>query len=130
MSAMVLNPPNTRLLIGQDIKASLGSTSVTSIVGSNMRMYFAAVAPPYPPPTTTTLARAWPPMEAQPPNVVSAMPAAPVLRKSRLLIFTFFLLSARLFGKIIRQRFGFSVRVALGDLVHDCGLAFAFPEFF
>ena len=46
MSARDLKPPSTMLDIGQETKASLGSTSTTSIEGSSMRMYFAAVAPP------------------------------------------------------------------------------------
>ena len=47
MSAMVLLPPSTRLLTGQETNASFGSTSVTSIFWSeNRRTYLAAVAPP------------------------------------------------------------------------------------
>jgi len=46
MSAMVLLPPITRLEIGQEMKLSLGSTSVTWMPPSDhMRMYLAAVAP-------------------------------------------------------------------------------------
>jgi hypothetical protein len=47
MSAMVLVPPSTRLEIGQEMKAALGSTSVTRMLWSDhRRMYLAAVAPP------------------------------------------------------------------------------------
>ena len=47
MSAICLLPFSTRLEIGQDTKASFGSTSVTSTLPSDhMRMYLAAVAPP------------------------------------------------------------------------------------
>ena len=46
MSAIVLKPPSTMLEIGHETNASLGSISTTSIDGSSMRMYLAAVAPP------------------------------------------------------------------------------------
>ena len=47
MSAIVFEPPSTRLEIGQDMNASLGSINVTSIVPSDhRRKYLAAVAPP------------------------------------------------------------------------------------
>jgi len=46
MSAIVLKPPSTMLEMGQETNASLGSMRTTSIAGSSIRMYFAAVAPP------------------------------------------------------------------------------------
>jgi hypothetical protein len=47
MSASCLLPPSTRLDIGQEMKASFGSTSTTSILWSDSsRTYLAAVAPP------------------------------------------------------------------------------------
>jgi hypothetical protein len=56
MSPMPANPASTRFEIGQEMKPGSRSTSTTSIFGSHMRMYLAAVAPPKPPPTTTTRA--------------------------------------------------------------------------
>ena len=55
-SSIPVKPPSTRLEIGQEMKLGSRSTSTTSILGSHMRMYFAAVAPPKPPPITTTRA--------------------------------------------------------------------------
>src|SRR5258707_15640418 len=85
MSDIVLEPPSTRLEVGQETKDRLRSTSVTSIAGSHMRRYFAAVAPPKPPPITTTRAfgPALPvPVLAQP--AAESAAAAPVsFRNSR-----------------------------------------------
>src|SRR5258707_12514116 len=56
MSSIVFEPPSTRFEVGQEMKDPLRSTSVTSMVGSHIRMYLAAVAPPKPAPITTTRA--------------------------------------------------------------------------
>ena len=46
-AAICLLPPITRLEMGQEMKASFGSTSVTSMRPSDhRRRYLAAVAPP------------------------------------------------------------------------------------
>src|SRR3990172_4235101 len=83
MSAIDLEPPSTRFDSGHETNASLRSTITTSIAGSHMRMYLAAVAPPKPPPSTTT--RAFPEVVAQPArNGTEASAAAPpILMKSR-----------------------------------------------
>jgi hypothetical protein len=47
ISAIDLLPPITRFEIGQEMKASFGSTSVTSIAPSDQSLrYLAAVSPP------------------------------------------------------------------------------------
>ncbi len=47
MSPMVRTPDSTRLLTGQDTNEALGSTRITLVwPPENLRMYFAAVAPP------------------------------------------------------------------------------------
>ena len=51
---MVRWPLNTRLLNGQEMNSRLGSIITTSMDGSAIRTYLAAVAPPQPPPITTT----------------------------------------------------------------------------
>src|SRR3972149_1973505 len=76
MSAIDFEPPSTRFDSGHETNASPRSTITTSIAGSHMRMYLAAVAPPKPPPTTTT--RAFPEVVAQPArNGTEASAAAP-----------------------------------------------------
>src|SRR5262249_3817667 len=45
---------STRFENGHETKRLFGSSMMTSIDGSCMRTYFAAVAPPQPPPMTTT----------------------------------------------------------------------------
>src|SRR5439155_1503230 len=54
MLSSVRTPLSTRLLKGHETNWRLGSSRMTSMVGSPSRTYFAAVAPPHPPPTTTT----------------------------------------------------------------------------
>jgi hypothetical protein len=46
INGSVANPPSTRFDIGHEMNSVLGSIIVTSIDGSSMRMYLAAVAPP------------------------------------------------------------------------------------
>ena len=52
-------PAITSLLNGQAVKVALGSTSTTSMRGSERRRKRAAVAPPKPPPITTTRGAVW-----------------------------------------------------------------------
>src|SRR6478672_2721913 len=82
MSSMPVKPASTRLEIGHETKLGSRSTSTTSIDGSHIRMYLAAVAPPKPPPTTTT--RALDGTLAAHPARPASEPAAANLRKSRL----------------------------------------------
>src|SRR3990172_2374117 len=117
MSSMVLEPPSTRLEIGHEVKMFARSTITTSMEGSHMRMYFAAVAPPKPPPITTT--RALGVVVAQPAAASAA--AAPVsLRKSRRSKIVFMASSSLLLCReIVGDQLDLPVGVALGDLVHD-----------
>src|SRR5712692_2111759 len=71
---MVRCPLNTRLLNGQETNCRLGSSRTTSIDGSAIRMYLAAVAPPQPPPITTTLR---PLLGMKSPVMVPAQPESP-----------------------------------------------------
>src|SRR3989338_5825389 len=85
---MVRVPPNTVLLIGQEMNTGLGSINTTSILLLlHLRMYFAAVAPPKPPPTITTRCPVFlmSSLEANtsPGNDITAIPAAPTFKKSR-----------------------------------------------
>src|SRR5881628_2534321 len=85
-------PLSTRLENGQEMNLALGSIRMTSVAGSSIRTYFAAVAPAQPPPITTTrrplrlgarsvgvvIAVGAPPMPAQParPDTTTAVPEA------------------------------------------------------
>src|SRR5688572_13509167 len=112
MSCIVVNPPSTRLEMGQEVNWASRSTRITSIEGSHMRMYFAAVAPPKPPPITTTRALEGAALPAQPVREA----AAATLRKSlRFISASLFLLR----GEPGRQRVDLRVGITLGDLVHD-----------
>ena len=70
-------PLTTRFENGQEMNLSLGSSRTTSIAGSCMRTYLAAVAPPQPPPITITRR----PLRfgARSPGVLVVVGAPPVL---------------------------------------------------
>src|SRR5678816_1132291 len=121
MSSMRVNPARTRFEIGHEMKLASRSTSTTSMDGSHIRMYFAAVAPPKPPPTTTTRALdgTLPAHPARP----ASEPAAANLRKSRLSMAL-----PLLPGEPRRQRVDLRIGVALGDLVHHRRLALAVAQ--
>src|SRR4029434_3976491 len=72
---MLRTPLRTRLLRGQETNRRLGSSRTTSMVGSAIRTYLAAVAPPHPPPTTTTRR----PRLASSSPVLLAQPASPAV---------------------------------------------------
>src|SRR3990172_2528269 len=96
MSASVLLPPSTRLLIGHEMNSLLRSMSVTSRSGAHIRTYLAAVAPPKPAPITTTRpALAPPPVPAQPATAATPAPADIHLMNSRLVIVMAALLNIR-----------------------------------
>src|SRR5712692_3965888 len=105
-----LLPPRTRFESGHEMNALSRSTITTSIAGSHIRTYFAAVAPPKPPPITTTRALD---------GVVVAHPAteiAPaILRKSRRFMAASLLLRSEVVGDQLDLRVG----IALRELVHD-----------
>src|SRR3982075_1555608 len=71
--SIVRTPARTRLLNGHEMNSRLGSTRITSTLGSARRTYFAAVAPPQPPPITTTRR---PVFGAKSPLSAGAQPAA------------------------------------------------------
>src|SRR6266850_1959800 len=111
MSSIVFEPPRTRFEIGHEMKNGLRSTSVTSMPGSHMRMYFAAVAPPKPAPITTTRALAGD-IVAQP-AADSVAPAAASFRNCLLLM-----TSSPLRRKVGGEQLDLLVGIALGELVH------------
>src|SRR5688500_12777097 len=118
MSSMPVKPASTRLEIGQETNAASRSMRTTSILGSHMRMYLAAVAPPKPPPITTTRAVDGAGL-AHP--LRDTAPAS--FKKSRR-----FMPSPLLAGEPRRHRIDLRVAIALGDLVHHGGRALAVAE--
>src|SRR5512137_2756990 len=122
ISASDLLPPSTRFDSGHETNAALASTSVPSTLPSlHIRMYFAAVAPPYPPPTTTTLPADGPPLpvDAQPATAAAAPAADTAFRNSRRCM-PMAVSSLRLLcGEPARDRIDLRVRVALRELGHD-----------
>src|SRR5258707_8451921 len=112
MSSIVLEPPRIRFEVGQEMKDALRSTSVTSMVGSRIRIDLAAVAPPKPAPITTTRALVGD-LVAQP-AADSVAPAAATLRNC--LLFT---IASLLRGKVGCDEIDLLVGIALGELMHD-----------
>src|SRR5258708_12974063 len=111
MSSIVLEPPRIRFEVGQEMKDALRSTSVTSMAGSHIRMYLAAVAPPKPAPITTTRALVGD-VVAQP-AADSVAPAAATLRNC--LLFT---IASLLRGKVGCDEIDLLVGIALANLLH------------